>query len=257
MRKFYHTAISVRDEATGEFKPLPALTGHTSYEIAKKHGFSGSEEAWYNMVVDNKEWPTELARVEALVNENKTRIDNNVSYVNNKLSDIDDLLTPLWSVEEPLRCLCANNTTWSVMSQKSNSDSPGKLDVEGCDILMIHSGQVYLKIDSSCEDNDMYYGYVEVLNNGNELYKEEYSDATSATKVHWILLDVKQGDKITVNSAVQANGDNYDDLYSALFQCDVSLYANAYTPYTYYNIKYEETETPSTDDIINVLLGEE
>jgi hypothetical protein len=69
MKKFCHSLVKVRDE-NGNFNAMPALAGESTYEIAVRHGYTGSEEEWladinfngwfdgYNLIAVRKmDWP--------------------------------------------------------------------------------------------------------------------------------------------------------------------------------------------------------
>lgn len=63
MKQFSYTVAQIKNK-DGEFEPIPAIRGMTPYEIAKKNGFEGTEEEWYNLSFDEG-WVTKYQELEA------------------------------------------------------------------------------------------------------------------------------------------------------------------------------------------------
>lgn len=50
MRRFNSSIVKVKNSA-GEYEPLPALRGYSSYQLAVANGFEGTEEEWMNSII--------------------------------------------------------------------------------------------------------------------------------------------------------------------------------------------------------------
>lgn len=50
MRRFNSAIVKVKNSA-GEYEPLPALRGYSSYQLAVANGFEGTEEEWMNSII--------------------------------------------------------------------------------------------------------------------------------------------------------------------------------------------------------------
>lgn len=65
MRRFNSSIVRIRN-TNGEFEPLSALRGYSSYELAVKNGFVGSEAEWMESIIGDG-WIGAFQELEAKV----------------------------------------------------------------------------------------------------------------------------------------------------------------------------------------------
>lgn len=51
MRRFNSNIVRVKNSTTGDYEPLAALRGYSSYELAVANGFEGTEEEWMESII--------------------------------------------------------------------------------------------------------------------------------------------------------------------------------------------------------------
>ena len=113
MKQFSSTVAKIKN-ASGEYEPIPALRGATPYEIAKKNGFEGTEEEWYNLSFDDG-WVTKYQELEAN-KANKADVytkDEITSTIGNEVKELRELsesFVGLWNFKYSTKVISTNAT---------------------------------------------------------------------------------------------------------------------------------------------------
>lgn len=113
MKQFTHTVAKIKN-ASGEFEAIPALRGATPYEIAKRNGFTGTEEEWYNMSFDEG-WATKYQELESK-KANASEVYTS-EQTDDLLQGITDMI-PEWAVDKFYAQMVTRSQTWTVPKAK-------------------------------------------------------------------------------------------------------------------------------------------
>lgn len=107
MRQFSSSVVKIKKETKDEngkdiikWIPIPALRGSTPYEVAKAHGYTGTEDEWYDLMFDSG-W---IASVEAL----NRRVDN--VYTKTEIDDFNMALAA--RIDDLVIQKITTSTTW-------------------------------------------------------------------------------------------------------------------------------------------------
>lgn len=96
MKRFNSVTAKIRN-SEGKFDTLPALRGATSYEVAVRNGFKGTEDDWLSMMIDEG-WVGKYQELEAAKADKdkvylKEDVDNKDAKLLSKLAPIQPYLT--------------------------------------------------------------------------------------------------------------------------------------------------------------------
>lgn len=81
MRHFNYNVVKIRTEDGKEWQGIPALHGKTLYETALEHGFEGTEDEWFELLIGDG-WITPLQNF-------RNEYDDYVRRTNQKIEDIE------------------------------------------------------------------------------------------------------------------------------------------------------------------------
>lgn len=100
MRRFNSNIVRVKNSSTGEYEPLAALRGYSSYELAVANGFEGTEAEWMESIIGDG-WIGAYQDLEKLVNSNTDEIDGlkeDISETLQVISEIEHMISRDYNV---------------------------------------------------------------------------------------------------------------------------------------------------------------
>lgn len=84
--------ILIRDPDTKKYEPFLAIQGESAYEIAKRHGYEGTEEEWNNAL--EAERIAAITSIEEKGQQTRESIPNDYTALSEQVEKHDDLLHP-------------------------------------------------------------------------------------------------------------------------------------------------------------------
>lgn len=184
------------------------------------------------------------------------------------LHNVINQKVPEWSIEEPLIQLYTTARTVEARMTTYNNANGEKTQTSG--ERMINDGEIYVHFVPTVRIWDgsncgMVKGTVTILHNNDILTELVYegNGYQSATEPEWhnkplnIPVQVRKGDTISIRVYTKQSSNSTSNTTSYLStSVSWNLYANQDTIHTYYD-PLSGAKTPTADEILNALLGEE
>lgn len=150
-----------------------------------------------------------------------------------------------WNVESNIVKININDATASV-SSSSASDFGEAVHL----FPMINSGKAYLKYNLACT-NTARNCEMQIYLNDTLISSHNHTDIDGKNKYTVLLDNIKKGDNLKFHLKCKSWSDGQ---YASCEANNISLYANAETPYKYINLDLK-TDSITATDILNALTG--